>query len=71
MRFGILMLVLALQGCVSWTKPGASAAQVAQDERECRYEAQKHAGGAVGTALGMRLYELRKACMEHRGYRYN
>jgi uncharacterized protein YceK len=63
MRLLMVALVVALSGCGSWQKPGATPEQAAQDQAECKYEATK-AHGYTSTAA-----VFANDCMEMRGYR--
>jgi hypothetical protein len=56
-----------------WKKAGASPQQLAQDWKECEYEAQKAPQGTYGLVGGligneMRQAKLHEGCMEVRGY---
>ena len=85
MRNLVIGVALLLSACASaaphqqWQKVGSNADRVAQDFRECNYEAEKASApapayGNVGNALGQGMVEgfrtvhLREMCMEVRGY---
>lgn len=74
-----------LAGCATkpahetWQRGGADAAQVARDDKECAYEAEKAnqpgptprnegAAFAEGINEGLRGLKLQTMCMEARGY---
>ncbi len=66
-KLGLSILIsLALPGCTgqSWTKPGATKENVAQDRYDCQREAtsQKRYSGAFFSET------LFRQCMEARGY---
>lgn len=63
--------VLGLSGCMTqMVKPGASPEQVAQDQRECSYEARRATAGIInGFQAGWEKASLERECLEVRGYR--
>lgn len=47
----LLVSCLALAGCTTWAKPGATGAELTRDEVECSYASELAAAG-TGSAAG-------------------
>lgn len=72
----LLLSACAATSSETWQKPGASAAQIASDQKICEYEAERAGAGTGNRAnpLGagfdemLNVKKLGRLCMESRGY---
>ena len=68
------VLLLMITGCAhsAWVKPGASQAQVDQDQYQCSQEAAQYAGAAYGSigpfAVAWEQETRLRQCLLLRGY---
>ena len=65
----LLVSCLALAGCTTWVKPGATGADLARDQAECNYEAESATVYIRDPiAAGVQQGSLEVSCMQGRGW---